>query len=301
MSEPALLAAASAGGAGALPPRTPTVRRRFRRVAGRFRGVSGPAAVFILLVAAAAVYPHLISPYNPTTIQGNSTLLPPGSGHPFGTDEYGRDVLSRVAFGARTSLRFALLATTISITASTAVGVFAAYYSGRFDAVVMRLVDVLMAFPGILLALIVVALLGPGLGQATIAVGFGQAPTFVRIVRSSALAVQHRLYVEAARALGVPGYRILWRHLFPNIRHTVLVLTTLGFAEAILIGASLSFLGLGAQPPTPEWGAMLGEARGYLASAWWTAALPGGVLAATLLSLNIVGDQLRDLLDPRLR
>ncbi len=257
--------------------------------------------MFILVVAAVAVCPRLVSAYDPTLIQGSLILAPPGLSHPFGTDEYGRDVLSRVAYGARTSLRFALFATSISIAASAIVGAFAAYYGGRFDRLVMRLVDVLMAFPGILLALIVVALLGPGLGQATIAVGFGQAPTFARVVRSSALGVRHRLYVEAAEAVGVPGYRILWRHLFPNIRHTVLVLATLGFAEAILIGASLSFLGLGAQPPTPEWGAMLGEARGYLASAWWTAALPGSVLAATLLSLNIVGDQVRDLLDPRLR
>jgi ABC-type dipeptide/oligopeptide/nickel transport system permease subunit len=301
LTDPDIMSPPSAGDVGAVRPGARATRRRFPRVIRRFRGISGPAALFILLVATTAVHPHLISAHDPTLIQGNAILEPPGTGHFFGTDEYGRDVLSRVAFGARTSLRFALFATSISITASTVVGVFAAYYSGRFDTVVMRLVDVLMAFPGILLALIVVALLGPGLGQATVAVGFGQAPTFIRVVRSSALGVRHRLYVEAARALGVSSYRILWRHLFPNIRHTVLVLATLGFAEAILIGASLSFLGLGAQPPTPEWGAMLGEARGYLASAWWTAALPGGVLAATLLSLNIVGDQVRDLLDPRLR
>jgi peptide/nickel transport system permease protein len=271
------------------------------RIARRFHGVSGPAALFIAVVAAVALYPRLVSTTDPTLIQGNLILASPEAGHPFGTDEYGRDLLSRVAYGARTSLRFALVATTISIVASTAVGSFTAYQGGRVDRIVMRLVDVLMAFPGILLALIVVALLGPGLGQATIAVGVGQAPTYVRVVRGSALTVRHRLYVEAAQALGAPGSRIVWRHLFPNIRHTVLVLATLGFAEAILIGASLSFLGLGAQPPTPEWGAMLGEARGYLASAWWTAALPGGVLAATLLSLNIVGDQIRDILDPRLR
>jgi peptide/nickel transport system permease protein len=290
-----------AGPPVAVRPHRPLRRRRVRRFAGRFRGVSGPAAIFVLLVAVVAVYPRLVSASDPTLIQGSLILAPPGFGHPFGTDQYGRDVVSRVAYGARTSLRFALFATSLSIAASTVVGALAAFYGGRFDRVMMRLVDVLMAFPGILLALIVVALLGPGLGQATIAVGFGQAPTFVRVVRSSALSVRHRLYVEAAQALGVPSYRILWRHLFPNIRHTVLVLATLGFAEAILIGASLSFLGLGAQPPTPEWGAMLGEARGYLASAWWTAALPGGVLAATLLSLNIVGDQIRDILDPRLR
>jgi len=275
--------------------------RLFRRVAAHFRGASRLAAIFIVFVTVTAIHPQLISGYDPTLIEGNVILQPPGSGHIFGTDEYGRDVLSRVAFGARTSLRFALFATAISISTGTVTGLMVAYYPGRFDSIVMRMVDVLLAFPGILLALIVVALLGPGLAQVTVAVGVGQAPTFIRIVRSSALGVRHKLYIEAAHALGVPGHRVLWRHLFPNIRHTVLVLATLGFAEAILIGSSLSFLGLGAQPPTPEWGAMLGEARGYLASAWWTAAVPGSVLAATLLSLNIVGDQLRDLFDPRLR
>lgn len=274
---------------------------RVRWLRRRFSVVGLLAAVFLAGVGVTAIVPQKISPYDPTLVQPDLVLEPPSVAHVFGTDQYGRDVLSRIVFGARTSLRFALIATSISLSLSTAFGTLAAFYRGRLDSVIMRLVDVLMAFPGILLALIVVALLGPGLTQATFAAGFGQAPSFIRVVRGSAFAAGNNLYVEAAQAAGASGRRIIWRHILPNIRHTVLVLGTLGFGEAILIGASLSFLGLGAQPPTPEWGGMLGEARGYLASNWWTAVLPGSVLGATLLCLNILGDQLRDMLDPRLR
>ncbi len=230
-----------------------------------------------------------------------AVLGAPSTAHPFGTDEFGRDILTRVVFGARTSLGYALLATAISVGLGTSVGVTAGFYGGRFDNALMRGVDILLAFPGILLALIVVTLLGPGLTNAMIAVRIGQAPAFSRVVRGATLGVKNSQYVEAARGVGASAARVIWRHILPNVRHVVFVLGSLGYGAAILIGASLSFLGLGAQPPAPEWGSMLETARGYLQSSWWIGVLPGAVLGATLLSINVVGDLLRDVLDPSLR
>ena len=252
-------------------------------------------------VVLVAVVPRAAARYDPTEIDPDAVLAAPSARHPFGTDEFGRDILSRVAFGARTSLGYAVLATAISVTLGTLVGVTTGFYGGRFDAVAMRLVDVLMAFPGILLALIVITLLGPGLTNAMVAVGLGQAPGFSRVVRSATLDVKSVQYVEAARALGATASGVIWRHIVPNTRHVIFVLATLGYGTAILIGASLSFLGLGAQPPAAEWGSMLETARGYLQTHWWVGVLPGVVLGATLLCINVVADQLRDILDPSLR
>jgi ABC-type dipeptide/oligopeptide/nickel transport system permease subunit len=281
-----------------VPPRVSgSTWRRLRRIVGTSQLL--PLG-FMFLTMLAAVAPQLFARHDPIEVAPEHILAPPSLEFPLGTDQYGRDIFSRVVYGARISLGFALLATGISAITGTMAGTLAAYYGGRVDSVLMRTVDVLMAFPGILLALIVVALLGPGLGTAMIAVGFGQAPAFTRIVRGAALVVKSQQYVEAARALGAKDLWIMRSHILPNARHTVLVLTTLGFGAAILIGASLSFLGLGAQPPTPEWGSMLGDARGYVRTHWWVPALPGAVLAAALLSINLIGDQLRDLFDPRL-
>ena len=267
----------------------------------RANGASRAAFVFLVLVVVVAIAPALATRYDPVAMSPEATLAPPSAAHPFGTDEFGRDIASRVAYGARISLSYALLATTISVAAGTLIGMTAAYYGGTYDNAVMRAVDVLMAFPGILLALIVVTLLGPGLTHAMIAVGIGQTPGVGRVVRSATLGAKSNLYIEASRAAGGSGGWIMWRHLLPNVRHVVLVLATLGYGAAILVGASLSFLGLGAQPPTPEWGSMLETARGYLQSNWWVGVLPGVVLGATLLCVNVVGDQLRDILDPSLR
>ena len=267
----------------------------------RSNGASRAASIFLALIVVLAVAPALVTRFDPVAMNPEAVLAPPSAAHPFGTDEFGRDIASRVVYGARTSLSYAVLAMAISVAVGTLIGVTTAYYAGAYDSLVMRAVDVLMAFPGILLALIVVTLLGPGLTHAMIAVGIGQTPGVGRVVRSATLGAKSSLYIEASRAIGGSGGWIMWRHLLPNIRHVVLVLATLGYGAAILVGASLSFLGLGAQPPAPEWGSMLETARGYLQSNWWVGVLPGVVLGATLLSVNIVGDQLRDILDPSLR
>lgn len=300
-SEPAqaIVAPDKPGGPG---PGGPAPGRTRQRWLGKRPGTGSRAAfAFLAVIVAVAVFPGLVARDDPLRMDTDAVLAAPSLAHVFGTDQFGRDILTRVAFGARTSLSYAMLATGISVAIGTSVGVSTAFYAGAFDATVMRLVDILMAFPGILLALIVVTLLGPGLTNAMIAVGIGQVPVFTRVVRGAALGVTHNLYVEAAHSAGAGGFWVMRRHLLPNIRHVVLVLATLGYGTAILIGASLSFLGLGAQPPTPEWGSMLETARGYLQSNWWVGVLPGVVLGATLLSINIVGDQLRDLLDPSVR
>lgn len=277
-----------------------TAPRRVARLLRRIPPGILLALTFLVAITTVAFVPRVVARHDPLEVEPEVILLPPTLAHPFGTDQLGRDILSRVAHGARISLGFATLATVISITMSTGIGIVVAFRGGRLDNLVMRLVDILMAFPGILLALIMISLLGPGLVTTMIAVGFGQTPAFVRIVRATTLVVTHQAYVEAARAVGAPELRILRRHILPNVAHTVLVLATLGFSGAILIGSSLSFLGLGAQPPAPEWGSMLGSARSYIGSHWWVATLPGSVLAATLLSINVLGDRLRDILDPRL-
>lgn len=273
---------------------------RWRWLKRRLSPGSYIAGAFLLAIFAVAAVPQLVARYDPVEIEPERMFLPPSQLYPFGTDQFGRDILSRVAHGARVTLGFALLATVISIGLSTGLGTLAGYYRGRVDRVIMRAVDLLLAFPGILLALIVIALLGPGLTTAMVAVGIGQAPAFTRITRGATLVVGSSAYIEATRAIGATDRRIIRQHILPNIRHTVLVLMTLGFAAAILIGASLSFLGLGAQPPDPEWGSMLGDARGFVRTHWWIATLPGLTLAGTLLAVNTIGDQLRDIFDPRL-
>ena len=272
--------------------------RRIRRLTG----AGGMVAFgFLVVIAWVVAFPQTLARHDPIDVVPDRLLTPPGSEFFFGTDQYGRDIFSRVVYGARISLGFALIATTISVGLSTIGGTLAAFYGGRFDSIMMRVIDILMAFPGILLALIVIALLGPGLATAMVAVGFGQAPAFTRIVRGATLVVKNHQYIEAAHAMGARDPWIMRAHILPNVRYTILVLMTLGFGASILIGASLSFLGLGAQPPTPEWGSMLGDARGYVRTHWWVATLPGLVLAATLLCINLVGDQIRDLFDPRLK
>jgi peptide/nickel transport system permease protein len=213
----------------------------------------------------------------------------------------GRDVLSRAIVGARQSLLVALVAISIAVTVGTLIGLASGFYEGWVDLLLQRLIEIQLAFPGLLLALAIVAVLGPGLGNAMIAVGISLIPSYARMVRASVLTIKHNAYVEAARVIGCGDVRVIATHILPNVAVPILVLTTVGIAWAILIGSSLSFLGLGAQPPFAEWGRDLSEGRNYMAVAWWVSTFPGLAILFTIVSVNLFGDGLRDTLDPRLR
>lgn len=256
--------------------------------------------VFLVLVIMVAV-PHILALHSPTAVSPGEIFQPPSSTHWFGTDQYGRDILSRLIYGTRVSMSLGVVSVFISVAVSLPGGLAAGYHRGRVDAIIMRLMDIMLAFPGILLALIVVAVLGPGLTNAMIAVGIGQAPAYARVVRSATLSVREQSYIEAALATGATDVRVLARHVLPNIIQPVIVISTVGFAAAIIIGSSLGFLGLGAQPPTPEWGTMVSEGRAYMRSQWWIPAFPGAMIGVAVLALNVLGDSVRDILDPRLR
>jgi peptide/nickel transport system permease protein len=251
----------------------------------------------LVLVAVAAPW---IAPHDPIRMAPDDILLPPGGTYALGSDQYGRDVLSRILLGAPISLTLGLVSVGIAASIGTCLGLAAGYWGGLTDRIVMRCIDVMMAFPGILLALAVVAVLGPGLYNVMIAVGIGGIPGYVRMVRGSVLAARGNLYVEAARALGAEDVRIMRRHVLPNVVAPIIVLATLGLGTAIVSGAALSYLGLGAQPPTPEWGSMLSTGRDYLRGQWWISTFPGLAIMLTVMAVNLFGDGLRDALDPRL-
>jgi peptide/nickel transport system permease protein len=249
---------------------------------------------------AAAIAAPLITAHDPVALAPRLRLQPPSVAHPFGTDNFGRDVFTRVLYGGRVSLQVGFIAVVISLLLGVMLGLLAGYLGGTVDAVVMRGVDVLMAFPGLLLALAVVAVLGPNLVNAMIAVGFSAAPTYARVTRGAVLQAKELAFVEAARQSGARDWRIVLLHVFPNVMGPIVVLATLGVANAIISGAALSFLGLGAAPPTPEWGLMLSGGRNFLRHAWWITTFPGLAIMVTVLAINLIGDGLRDALDPRM-
>lgn len=257
-------------------------------------------ALIIMLFTVLAIFAPQIAPQPPAQMNYSAIQRPPSSAHWFGTDELGRDVLSRVIHGARISMQVGLIAVSIAMTIGTVLGMVAAYTGGFLDSFIMRVVDVMLAFPGILLAIAIVAILGPALFNTMIAVGIAAIPVYARTARGSTLSVLKFDYVQAAIALGASHGRILVRYVLPNIAAPVIVLATVGIATAILSAAGLSYLGLGAQPPTPEWGAMLSDARSYLRSAWWMATFPGLAIMLVVMAFNLLGDGLRDLLDTRL-
>lgn len=259
------------------------------------------AMVILAIQVFIAIFAPLIAPYDPLQQNFQVALQPPSLAHPFGTDDVGRDILSRIIYGTRISLRVGLIAVTISSVLGVLLGLAAGYYGGWVDNTIMRVMDVLLAFPGLLLALAIIAVLGPGLFNVMIAVGLGSVPVYTRLTRASTLSVRERDYVLAARALGFRNRRIMLRYILPNVIPPVIALATLGVAGAILTAAGLSFIGLGAQPPTPEWGAMLTQGRQYLQKAWWFTVFPGLAIMITVLAINILGDALRDALDPKLR
>ncbi len=248
----------------------------------------------------AAVFAPQVAPYDPLE-QSADLLEPPSRSHLFGTDELGRDIFSRVIFGARISLTVGLVAVSLALVSGTFIGLVSGFMGGWLDAVAMRMVDVLLAFPGIILAILIMATLGPSLINVMFAVGISAIPWYARTVRAATLVVKETDYVLASRAVGATEPRMMARHVLPNIVTPVIVLATIGIAGAILAISGLSFLGLGAQPPSPEWGSMLSQARIYLQRAWWITTFPGLAIMISVLAINIVGDALRDALDPRLR
>ena len=268
--------------------------RRFRRHRGAVAG--GLIALFFAAVALLAPW---LAPHDPEAVRLGANLRPPSWTHPFGTDSLGRDVLSQTIFGARISLTIGFVSLALALAGGVPVGALAAWAGGWVDRLTMRIVDVLVSFPTLLLAIIVITVFGPGLVQAMIAIGIAQVPLYARLTRSAVLRVRALDYVTAARAGGAPGGRILWRHVFPNCLSPLIVQSTLLFATAILSAAYLGFLGLGAQPPTPEWGTMLSKARDFLRVAPHVSIFPGATIMLTVLGLNLLGDGLRDVLDPR--
>jgi peptide/nickel transport system permease protein len=278
-------------------------RRRSRSLWARLIKNRSAVLGMVLLgaVAGLATVAPLLATHDPLAMSPRQVLRPPSSPHLFGTDQFGRDVFSRVLFGGRVSLRLGFISVGIATLLGGVCGLLAGFSSGRISGPIQWVTEVLLAFPGILLTLAITAVLGAGLTQAMIAVGLSAVPFYVRLVRGTTLAICGQPYVEAARALGAENGRIVLRHILPNISGPLMVFISIGFGSAVLTGSALTFLGLGAQPPTPEWGGILAEGRNYMRQAWWITMFPGLAIMMTVLGCNMLGDGLRDVLDPTLR
>ena len=260
------------------------------------------ATIVVILLSIALLIP-VIMPYNPRIDSDLSARLePPSQVHPFGTDDLGRDVLRRVLHGSRVSLRIGVISVVIALVFGSTLGLVCGFLGGVTDIIAMRFVDIMLAFPATLLAIGIVAARGPGLNNAMIAIGIVQIPAYTRLARSVAISIRQREYITAARCVGASSLRQLTRHVFPNSLSPIIVQSTLSIASAILEAAALGFLGLGAQPPTPEWGAMLADGYKFLTiGAWWVLLFPGIFIMLTVLGFNLFGDGLRDALDPSLK
>jgi peptide/nickel transport system permease protein len=256
--------------------------------------------LILIFIIVAFVGPYF-TPYMPNTQDLVNKLQPPSADHWFGTDHYGRDIFSRIIHGMSITLYIGFSAVAMGATIGVVLGMISGYYGGRVDTVIMRIMDVLLAFPGILLALAIVSVLGASLNNVIIAVAIFSIPVFARIVRGSTLSVRKLEYIDAMKALGASDIRILFKHILPNIASPIIVQATLSIATTVLTAAGLSFLGLGAQPPMPEWGAMLSDGRNYMYNAWHVAFFPGVMIVAVVLAFNIFGDGLRDALDPKMK
>jgi len=255
----------------------------------------------LLTIGLAVLLAPLISPYSPVTTNQRAPLAAPTAAHLMGTDRFGRDIFSRVLWGGRLSLLVGVVSVAIAATAGVTLGLLAGYHGRVTDTAIMRFVDVLLSFPSILLALAIIATLGSSLTNLMIAVGISAIPNYVRVTRGMVLSLKEREFVLAARVAGCPAHRIVTRHVLPNVVSPLIVLTTLGTAGAIITGSTLSFLGLGIQPPTPEWGNMLADGREFLANAWWVAFFPGLAIMLSVFAINLLGDGLHDVLDPHIR
>ena len=272
-------------------------RLALRRLARRRMALVGLAVVvFFIAVAVAA---PLLAPYDPLATDWRAVRKPPSFLHLFGTDELGRDVLARLIWGARSSLMAGLVSVSIAVGVSVPLGLVSGYLGGAVDGLLMRVIDAMLAIPFLILAIALAAFLGPNLINAMIAIGIAQTPIFTRLTRGQVLAVKHEDYIEAARAVGNSHRRIVLRHILPNVLAPILVQATLAIAAAIIAEAALSFLGLGQQPPAPSWGSMLNIASHFLIQAPWMAVWPGLAIFSLVLSFNLLGDGLRDALDPR--
>lgn len=257
----------------------------------------------LVILVLLALFADVIADYDTVVIKQNlaNRLKGPSAEHWLGTDEFGRDIFARLIHGARVSLKVGIIAVGISIILGGILGALAGFYGGRIDNIIMRIMDVFLAVPSILLAIAIVSALGPSIINLMVAISISSVPRYARIVRASVLSIRDQEFVEAARAIGANNARIIFRHIIPNSLAPVIVQGTLGVASAILSTAGLSFIGLGIQPPAPEWGSMLSGGRQYLRYAWWVTTFPGVAIMITILSLNLLGDGLRDALDPRLK
>lgn len=266
------------------------------------RNPLGVLGFFLLLgMATMAIFAPQIATHGPTEANIRERLQPPSSEHPFGTDTLGRDIFSRVVYGSRISLRVAAIVLAIAVTIGAVFGATAGYLGGMVDEILMRVTDIFLAFPPLILALAVNAGLGPGIESAMFAVSFTWWPGYARMIRGQVMATKHNLYVEAARSIGASTWRVIVRHILPNSISPTIVELTLDAGYVVLTTAGLSFVGLGAQPPTPEWGFMVSEGRKFILSQWWWPTFPGLAICLLVVGFNLLGDFLRDLLDPRLR
>lgn len=257
--------------------------------------------VIIVLFVVCALFPERIAPYGYDEQDLSRQFVAPGAEHWFGTDDYGRDIFSRVVYGSRISLSIGLVSISFSCVLGVLIGCLAGYYGSALDNTLMRVMDIMLAMPSILLAIAIVATLGAGLRNLVIAVGISTIPQYARIVRASVLSIKDQEFVEAARCIGASDWRILTRHILPNCLAPIIVQATMNIAIAILSAASLSFIGLGIAPPTPEWGAMLSAGRAYLRKQWFIVTFPGLAIMLSVFAFNLFGDGLRDALDPKLR
>lgn len=288
----ARLAARRAG----LPGSVADIARRLPRNVGATLGL-----VILAGIVLVALFADVIRPYDPYAIQVVEKFQPPSAHHLMGTDDLGRDIFSRVIEGTRISFRVAFMVLLVAGSLGLVLGVLAGYFGGLADEVIMRAADIFLAFPSFLLAMAIVAALGPGIENAILAIGIAWWPRYARLLRGQVLAVKHELYVEAARAIGASVFRLMRLHILPNASAPLLIQLASDAGQAIIITASLSFVGLGALPPMPEWGAMIAQARTYMISYWWVATFPGAAISVTVAGYMFLGDGLRDLLDPKLR
>jgi peptide/nickel transport system permease protein len=284
-----------------LAPRNWVAHRSLRRILSNPLG--GPALFILCLVVVAGLFAPWLAPYPPDAIHAEAMTAPPSAQFWLGTDEIGRDILSRIIFGAQVSLRVVLLSVTLSLVCGSILGLVAGYFGGVVEATIMRIMDALMAFPmlvlALALALAIISFLGPSVNNAILAIGIVNVPKFCRLVRGEALSVKQKEYILAARSIGMSDFWLILFHLWPNVMGSVIVFSSLAASQALITESALSFLGLGVQPPDPSWGAMIAAGMGYW-TYWWISFFPGLAIFLTVLSLNVLGDALRDALDPRL-